>query len=457
MDVASPNKIGITASLVTLGQSIDWNLMPDDVRHAAKRHLLDTVGAMIAGLSGNVAGAVSQMQTDAGQNGFRVPGSRLMRTPLDIAYLCGTAAHSLELDDGYRPGSVHAGVAVVPALIAACGLKPTSGKTLLAALVAGYETICALSEAFHPALRDRGFHPTSAVGPFGAAMAVARMRGQSEALISNTLGLAASEAGGLFAFLDGGGDVKRLHGGIAARAGLQATLLAEKGILAPSDIIERPSGFAQAFAGVYPGAMEALVLPPARWRMTECYIKPYACCRHLHPALEALISLRDEHGLTPDNVKSIKVETYSIAAKHAATGWQDMASAQLSFPYVMALGLEFGSGALRLFEDETRNSGVAERIAPLLSFEGTAEMDALYPANRPARVSIETDKGRFIRFQKEAMGSAEIPVSDEALRTKFLDLVAPVMGNDAASRLHDGLWALEELADTTSLFAGDGQ
>lgn len=455
MDAASPNQIGITDSLVMMGQSIDWNLIPDDVRHAAKRHLLDTLGAMIAGLSGNVARAVSQLQIDAGTNGIRIPGGSLMRAPLDMAYLCGTAAHSLELDDGYRAGSIHPGVAVVPALIAACGLQPTSGRTLLASLVAGYEIICGLSEAFHPALRDRGFHPTSAVGPFGAAMAVGKLRGQSENMLTNALGLAASEAGGLFAFLDGGGDVKRLHGGIAARAGLQAALMAEQGVLAPGAIIERPSGFAQAFAGIHPGKMEALVLPPARWRMTECYIKPHACCRHLHPALEALISLRDEHGLTPENVKSIKVESYSIAAKHAATGWQDMASAQLSFPYVMALGLEFGSGALRLFEEQTRNSGFAERIAPLLSFEGTAEMDALYPANRPARVSVETNKGGFSRFQKEATGSAEMPVSDAALSAKFLDLVSPVIGNDAASRLHDGLWAIEDLADISSLFAGE--
>ena len=36
---------------------------------------------------------------------------------LDAAFLGGTAAHGIELDDGYRAGSAHCGCVVIPALL----------------------------------------------------------------------------------------------------------------------------------------------------------------------------------------------------------------------------------------------------------------------------------------------------------------------------------------------------
>src|SRR5205823_10557753 len=152
------------------------------------------------------------------------------------------------------------------------------------------ETNISLARACAPDLRLRGFHPTSAVGPFGAAIATGKLRGHSAQQFAHALGIAASSAAGLFAFVNGGGDIKRLHAGHAAREGLQATLLAEQGVEGPPGVIEERDGFMQAFARAEKA--RAIALPPAvPFGITDCYIKPYPCCRHIQPALEALIGL----------------------------------------------------------------------------------------------------------------------------------------------------------------------
>ncbi len=115
-------------------------------------------------------------------------------------------------------------------------------------MVAGYETVTAIGRACHPALRHRGFHPTGAVAVFGAAMATGKLRGLSGRTLANALGIAASSAAGLFAFVNGGADIKRLHAGHAAREGMQAALLAEQGVEGPPGVIEARDGFMQAFA-----------------------------------------------------------------------------------------------------------------------------------------------------------------------------------------------------------------
>jgi 2-methylcitrate dehydratase PrpD len=372
--------------------------------------------------------------------------------PEAFAFLCGSAAHGIELDDGYRLGSVHPGVAVVPALLAAAGGRPVTGEALLTALVIGYETVCAVGGAAHPALRDRGFHPTPAVGPLGAAMAVARLLGLGETETACALGIAASDCGGLFAFLGGGGDVKRLHGGKAARGGLMAALYAAEGISAPESIIEVPSGFAQAIAGAAPGQGLNFTLPPeGPFRILDCYVKPHACCRHLQPAMEALIELRDTEGLTADEVEAIEVETYSIAAKHAATGWSDFASAQLSFPYVLALALEIGRADLEHFDEPVRGQPWVEAIARRIRIRATEEMDAAYPRQRPSRVTVKTRRGTFSAFKPEALGCRELPVADEALQAKFLRLASPVLGEVRAARLMEDIWSVERCEDVRVL------
>jgi 2-methylcitrate dehydratase PrpD len=449
---------GATAAIVQFVGELRHAALPDEVRHYARRHLLDTVGVMIAGAGGDVATraeAVLAAVRPAGR--IPVPGRARRADLIDAAFLGGTAAHGIELDDGFRQGSVHPGCVVVPAVLALGYDRHADGRTVMEAIVAGYEAVIAIGRACHPDLRQRGFHPTAAVGLFGSAAAAGKLRRLSADGLANAFGLAASSAAGLFAFVNGGGDIKRLHAGHAAREGLQAALLAEQGVEGPPDVIEARDGFMQAFAfgradKAHSKSARAIALPPvAPFGITDCYIKPYPCCRHIQPAVEALIGLLNDETIASDEVQRIEVATYRIAAEHAETGWDDFASAQLSFPYLMGLALKFRAVKFEHFSEQTRRDPAFGAIARKLSVTAPADVDRLYPQLRPARVTVTTARGSFTRQADEALGSRIVPLDDAGLTAKFLDLVGPVLGATRAKDLGERLWSLDAISDVAPL------
>jgi 2-methylcitrate dehydratase PrpD len=445
--------LGASEAVLSFVSELRFGALSDEVRHYARRHLLDTVGVMIAGAGGEVATRAEAMLAAVRPSGrIPVPGRGRRADLIDATFLGGTAAHGIELDDGFRQGSVHPGCVVVPAVIALGYERRISGAKLIEALVAGYEAEIAIGRACHPDLRQRGFHPAAAVGVFGAVMAAGKLRGLPHDQLANALGIAASSAAGLFAFVNGGADIKRLHAGHASREGLQAALLAEQGVEGPPGVLEAHDGFLQAFAFGRDRALRAVVLPPkVPFGITDCYIKPYPCCRHIQPAVEALIGILRDENLAPEQVERIDVATYRIAAEHAETGWDDFASAQLSFPYLLGLALKFRGIKFEHFEAAVRRDPDFAAIARKISISAPPEIDRLYPQLRPARVTVTSGRGTFTRQADEALGSRIVPLDDAGLRAKFMGLVAPILGTDAADELADRLWCIEDAGDVAPL------
>lgn len=426
---AEAEKYHLTQRIVDFAVDLKWQTLDETVRRAVKRHFFDTVGVIVAGAAGEIVGrAEGAIGTVRAPGAVPVFGRRRRADILDACYLSATAGHGIELDDGYRQGSVHPAVCVIPAAIYA-GFSPAmSGECLLEAIVAGYEVMTSLAETTHPEIRRRGFHPTGVMGVIGAAVAAAKVRRLEPKAFRNALGLAASSAAGLFSFINGGSDVKRLHAGHAAREGLQAVLLAQAQVAAPPNAIEGRDGLLQAFAFGSAPPREVTLPPDAPYRMCDCYIKPYACCRHLQPAVEALIALLDEEGIEHTRIRQIHVETYAISAEHAHTGWDEYASAQLSFPYVLALAAKFRRIKISHFERDVREDPVIAALCGLVRIEVAPDLDALYPRLRPARVTVMTDQRSYTRQVMEALGSAQVPISDEQVTEKFRELTVPVLG-----------------------------
>ncbi|HYZ43980.1 MAG TPA: MmgE/PrpD family protein [Xanthobacteraceae bacterium] len=446
-----PPQVAATAALVQFVGNVRYADLSDEVRHYARRHVLDTVGVMIAGAAGEVASRAEAVLAAVRLPGHvPVPGRARRADLMDAAFLGGTAAHGIELDDGFTQGSVHPGCVVMPAALALACARRNNGRALMEAVVTGYEAVIAIGRACHPDLRQRGFHPTAAVGVFGAAAAAGKLAPLSPERLAHAFGLAASSAGGLFAFVNGGGDIKRLHAGHAAREGLQAVLLAEQGVEGPPGVIEARDGFMQAFGRAEKA--RAISLPPAApFGITHCYIKPYPCCRHIQPAVEALIGILEEENIASEEVERVEVETYRIAAAHALTGWDDFASAQLSFPYLIALALQFRAVKFEHFADAVRRDPALAAMARKLTVTAPPEVDRLYPQLRPARVTVATARGSYTRQVEEARGSRLLPLDDATLKAKFLDLAGPVLGPARATDLAERLWSLDAIDDVASL------
>jgi 2-methylcitrate dehydratase PrpD len=216
-----------TATIAEWAAGLAYDDLPSEVVHHAKRSILDHVAVAVAGSGTAPARAVRSYLDDLGGAGpSTVWGAARSASPPDAALANGTAAHALEADDGYTPGSYHPGAPVLSAVLAVAQARGCSAQELIRASAVAYEVSCRLAEAGHPATWRRGFHNTALVGVFGAAVGTAALLGADAPQLASTLGLAASHASGLFAFLSDGADSKRLHAGKAARDAAYQAMLA---------------------------------------------------------------------------------------------------------------------------------------------------------------------------------------------------------------------------------------
>ena len=164
-----------------------------------------------------------------------------------------------------------------------------------------------------------------------------------------------------------------------------------------------------------------------------------------------MFGLCNDESIAFDDVRKVEVETYKIASEHAHVPWDDYASAQLSFPYLMGLAARYRGVKLEHFEDQTRNDPAFAEFARKLTVTAPAEIDQLYPKLRPARVTVTTAKGKFVRQADEAWGSRQVPLDDAGLIAKFHGLVEPLYGEQRAKDLSEQLWTLDRLDNVAPL------
>ena len=191
----------------------------------------DTIGVMLAG-SGEPAARVAQsMAAEDGVGACRVVGTALTTSAELAALANGVAAHSLDYDDMCFVSLAHPSCALVPASLAAGELAQRAARALLDAYVVGFELECRLGNVMNPRhYHQRGWHCTSSIGTLGAAAAAARIFGLDAPTAQHALGIAASSACGLKENI--GSMVKPLHAGMAARNGVMAARLAQRGFTA---------------------------------------------------------------------------------------------------------------------------------------------------------------------------------------------------------------------------------
>jgi 2-methylcitrate dehydratase PrpD len=457
---AAAPEVGPTKALARFVASLSFEDLDDAALEKARCHTLDTIGACLAGSRQEVSQIAASVLNDLMSPGtVPVPGLSRRIDALSAAFLAGTAVHGLELDDGFRPGAIHPGCVVIPAALAVGHGADADGKRFLTAIAAGYEVAARLAALIHPKPRWRGFHNTAIIGVFAAAAVTAVLKGYDAAIVESAFGLAASSASGIRSYVRGG-DVKRIHPGMAARDGILAALLAAKGMPAAGDVLEGKDGFFHAFAGDdgdFGGAdiLAAGGRQNSRFAIADCYIKPHACCRHLHPAIDALIDILTAEDIAADDVASVDVATYKVASTHGTIGWNAMTTAQMSFPFALAAAVQHRAVHLHHFSDAGRQDGDVLRHCAKVHVSVDEVLDATYPKKRPARVVVTTSAGKqFTRTVDEPLGSAANPLPDAQLHEKFHALADPVIGADRAAVVARDIWALERMPNVRGFIEG---
>ena len=425
--------------------------LPPALVEQAKRHILDTFGATLAGADSEVAKTARQVFED--ETGDTLVWSTRQRVgAAQAAMLNGIAAHALELDD--TGGCDHSGAVVLPAVMAAVSMagQPVSGREFITAVVIGYEVGRRVLEACggYSAHNGAGWHSTATCGVFGAAAASARIFRLNAGQTLSALGIAGSFSGGLWAFIHDGSQSKKLHSGRAAEGGLLAARFAQQGISGPTKLFEDVwGGFLQTLASATstPEALDADL--GAVWKLARCSIKPYASCRGTHSAIDALGLLLDQLNVPVDQVEDIQVSLCSFLKDMC--GGQDvgtLAAAQMSLAYALAARLVHGHCRLQAYDDEARKD---PRIVQWMS-RIRLEVDPLLSEDGEPVVTLRTVDGRQASLCVEVpLGAPGNPLSDELLAEKFFSLATRVMPREQAQALFEQLCRLDALESVRSL------
>lgn len=433
--------VTLSDELAAFAAEVSVEQVAPSISNAARRHSADTLVAAIAGACMPMNDTyLAAVKASAPAGEILVPETDIRTDAASAASCMAALAHSTEADDGYRIGSYHPGVVCVPA---ALSLGHANGQTLseiLSAVIAGYEISCRISELLHPMSRRRGFHNTAIIGVLGAAATAGHLVSLDKLQMRHALGIAASSAGGLFAFVEGG-DTKRLHPAHAVKAGIEAAIFAREGMTGPPDILQGQNGFLAAFAGEDALKRAAdMEFSSGRLVADKCYIKPYACCRHLHPGMEAAMTIASEHGISLGDISRIDIKTYSIASAHADVGWDRAASAQLSYPFCVAAALVHGLITPGHFSEKYLRDSRVTTLTERVRIEADNDFDARYPAERPASVILKTSDGTlFERTISIPLGAPERPLDDEGFRLKLSRMLEPSSDPSSAKQFVDAI------------------
>ena len=362
-------------------------------------------------------------------------------TPAVAALLNGALGHSLDFDDTHADSSLHPSAPVVPAAFAVGEMVGASGRDVLTAIVAGYEVCCRLGNALDPTSHyARGFHPTATAGTYGAAAAAGKLFGLSKDQIIAAFGVSGSQAAGSLQFLVNGAWNKRYQVGAAAMNGVIAATLARNDFVGSTESVEGKHGLLVGYSDdAHPDKATAGL--GKIYETLKIGVKPYPSCRYTHAALDALIAMRREHNLTPDQIKRVEIGlhrngitlTGDAATKRHPTS---IVGGQFSMFFTGALALDQG----RFGWDDYERLGDAAVNALADKFDvvqdDRLEIGRTHPFG--ARVSITTDDGVHERLYADPSGEPNSFPDAQAMQQKFLTLARPVL-NGRADQLADAI------------------
>ncbi|MEQ1950111.1 MmgE/PrpD family protein [Mesorhizobium yinganensis] len=440
MNVPAPS---ITESLVELLS----RPRSDADRACAALHLVDWLGCAAIGHVSTVGGLLSPGNAD----GAALPLAVSSDDPAATAFALGGLGSVLEMDDIHRTAILHPGPVVMPAALAFA--RDIQTATLLDAIVAGYEAMVRIAGAVGAA-HYAVFHNTATCGGFGAAAAAAHALGLDKAATVSALGNAGTVASGLWQCRNEPVMTKTFHVAEAARRGVAAAVLAQRGVTGPRYILEGPQGF---FAAMAPdGTPQAIAArPDARLAIYDTSFKPWPACRHAHPAIDAALLIREAlDDVHSDDIASIHVDSYSDAITFCdRVEPTTTAGAKFSLQHVVALALLRGGPKLEDFEPDRLRGNAPSELRRKVTVAASPAFTDVYPAHFGASVRVTMKDGRVVeRRIDDAWGDSENPMSDAEVFHKARTLLAAAgVTPERAQALIDGAAALAEGAPFSAI------
>jgi len=409
--------------------------IPAHVVDAAKLHILDSLGCLLAGsrlepgrLAYNLAVVAS-----GGNSNSTLCGTSLRASYLDAVQAMATAAHCAELDDIHGGAATCIGAMIIPALIAMVEKYGGGGRRFLEAAIVGYETIARVGLSIDaPKLFARGWWPSTICGAFGVAAAGAKFLDWPADKTANAIGIAQLLAGGM---LTGGGEgatARHLAFGHAAQNGILALLATEQGMSGPKRAFEDARGFCLTMCAEprweFLQSFDSYFLP-------EVAFKPYPCARQLHAGVEALLKLVAQYAISAAAIREIElfVPTQNASMVDRPAPPTLRAATLGSGQFVMAVTALRGKIDLASFEEEYLQSEQVRQLMAKVKVSTRTELDRYFPKYWPGRVTVKLADGH--EHTKEIIapkGESENPLTRLEVEEKFLGLAVPVVGDEQA-------------------------
>lgn len=398
------------------------NEMPQKVIEQAKKCLVDYIGVTSAGAKTVIASLDSYLKKNS-DGEAKIIGIDQTTNYLSASFLNGFCAHVMELDDGHRFGMIHLAAPIISSVLSAAQMVNASGDILLRAIVIGYEAAVRLAISIQPEHKLRGFHTAGTCGTIGAAVGAGYIFQFNEKQMKTAISVAGTSAAGLLEIQENGSELKPYNVAQAAMNGLNAAMIGLSALKTPNDILGGARGFSNVLAdGVN---LNKMTENTDYYEIERVYMKPYAACRHCHPAIEAAIQLRNDIEISPDNIASINVDTYKLAVKgHDHTKIEGVPSAKLSIPFGVAVGYILRDCGIDTFTKEYVEDKNILSLTEKVHTKENIEFTRCTPAKRITEVTVTDLQGKAFSYRVEyAKGEPENPMTFQEIEAKYQSLM----------------------------------
>lgn len=399
--------------------------IPEEVMARAKRSLLDYLAVTCAGVAFQKQKLEQYFAFAEPEEGkYKAIGTDKNLVLKEAVFMNGLNAHALDFDDGTNSGIIHLGSPIFSLLIPLAQRYDKTIDEVLHAAVIGYEASYTMAVSIQPRHKALGYHATGTCGMLGATLAAAYMLGFSDEERYQAFATACVAASGMLKVLDDGSELKPYNVAKTALLSLTSLQLAKSGFKGHADPLGGYRGFLKIMSGDEHTEIKPCLLN-GTYAIMKSYTKPYASCRYTHPPVEAAIHLRNQYGITPEQVEHIKVETYDLAVSgHNHTDIKGAYSAKMSTPYSTAVALAFGKAGLQEFEDGVLKDKSIQELTRKVEVVADKALSEIFPDKQSAIVTITTSNGEYSERVDFPKGEPENPLTDQEFYDRYAALMS---------------------------------